>query len=164
MKLNKTAISLSLIALTVSGVAQADTVYSMGTLTTALSVQVASNPSNTTFTDTFNFYINGTSDVSASVADLPHYLYTFTVLKDDNLFLSLNNQTAVGNNVSTTMFNLTQGNYSAIVTGNTAGVAGGIYSVAMSATPSAVPVPAAVWLLGSGLLGLVGIARRKEEA
>ena len=28
-------------------------------------------------------------------------------------------------------------------------------------TPSAVPVPAAVWLFGSGLLGLVGFARRK---
>lgn len=28
-------------------------------------------------------------------------------------------------------------------------------------TPSAVPVPAAAWLFGSGLLGLVGIARRK---
>ena len=27
-----------------------------------------------------------------------------------------------------------------------------------------VPVPAAVWLFGSGLLGLVGIARRKKEA
>jgi len=27
---------------------------------------------------------------------------------------------------------------------------------------SAVPVPAAVWLFGSGLLGLVGIARRKK--
>lgn len=27
--------------------------------------------------------------------------------------------------------------------------------------PSAVPVPAAAWLLGSGLLGLVGVARRK---
>jgi hypothetical protein len=28
--------------------------------------------------------------------------------------------------------------------------------------PSAVPVPAAVWLFGSGLVGLVGIARRKR--
>ena len=31
-------------------------------------------------------------------------------------------------------------------------------------TPAAVPVPAAVWLFGSGLLGLVGIARRKKKA
>jgi len=27
-----------------------------------------------------------------------------------------------------------------------------------------IPVPAAVWLFGSGLLGLVGIARRKKTA
>ncbi len=30
-------------------------------------------------------------------------------------------------------------------------------------TPSAVPVPAAVWLLGSGLLGLIGVARRVTD-
>ena len=30
-----------------------------------------------------------------------------------------------------------------------------------SSTVSAVPVPAAVWLFGSGLLGLVGVARRR---
>lgn len=29
--------------------------------------------------------------------------------------------------------------------------------------PSAVPVPAAVWLFGSGLIGLVGVARRKKK-
>ena len=29
--------------------------------------------------------------------------------------------------------------------------------------PSAIPVPAAVWLFGSGLLGLVGVARRKRQ-
>ena len=28
----------------------------------------------------------------------------------------------------------------------------------------AVPVPAAVWLFGSGLLGLVGVARRRRKA
>ena len=30
-------------------------------------------------------------------------------------------------------------------------------------TTSAVPVPAAAWLFGSGLLGLVGISRRKRQ-
>ena len=29
-------------------------------------------------------------------------------------------------------------------------------------TVSAVPIPAAVWLFGSGLLGLIGVARRKK--
>ncbi len=33
----------------------------------------------------------------------------------------------------------------------------------ISCAPSAVPVPAAVWLFGSGLLGLVGVARRKKS-
>ena len=39
---------------------------------------------------------------------------------------------------------------------------GGLGSMSYILTPvSAVPVPAAVWLFGSGLLGLVGVARRK---
>lgn len=34
----------------------------------------------------------------------------------------------------------------------------------VNAAASPIPVPAAVWLFGSGLLGLVGIARRKKKA
>ena len=42
---------------------------------------------------------------------------------------------------------------------------GGVaYSLSLEGTVSAVPVPAAVWLFGSGLLGLVGVARRKKQA
>ena len=38
-----------------------------------------------------------------------------------------------------------------------------VSAVPVSVTDSAVPVPAAVWLFGSGLLGLIGMARRKES-
>jgi hypothetical protein len=39
------------------------------------------------------------------------------------------------------------------------------FNASMASTPDAVvPVPAAVWLFGSGLLSLVGIARRKKKA
>lgn len=38
---------------------------------------------------------------------------------------------------------------------------GNILGSVNSSTVSAIPVPAAAWLLGSGLLGLIGVARRK---
>jgi len=49
-------------------------------------------------------------------------------------------------------------------TGNTGmyGEGGGQYAMAIHAGDvSAVPIPAAMWLFGSGLLGLIGMARRK---
>jgi hypothetical protein len=39
-----------------------------------------------------------------------------------------------------------------------------VYIDDVSLETSAVPVPAAVWLFGSGLLGLVGVARRSKKA
>ena len=38
------------------------------------------------------------------------------------------------------------------------------YQLHLEGTISQVPVPAAVWLFGSGLLGLVGVARRRKAA
>jgi hypothetical protein len=40
----------------------------------------------------------------------------------------------------------------------------GQLTYSIEGAPAAVPVPAAVWLFGSGLLGLVGIGRRKSQA
>ncbi|MFV9616779.1 MAG: VPLPA-CTERM sorting domain-containing protein [Gammaproteobacteria bacterium] len=47
------------------------------------------------------------------------------------------------------------------MTGHSLGGTMGATPLDLIITPSAVPVPAAVWLFGSGLLGLVGVARRK---
>jgi len=38
------------------------------------------------------------------------------------------------------------------------------YLLSLTGTVSAVPVPAAVWLFGSGLIGLAGVARRRKAA
>ena len=55
--------------------------------------------------------------------------------------------------------------YTAVVpSGGFAGVAYTLHLEGTISEGSAVPVPAAVWLFGSGLLGLVGVARRKAHA
>lgn len=38
-----------------------------------------------------------------------------------------------------------------------------IYTVGTITSMEVVPIPSSVWLFGSGILGLVGIARRKKE-
>lgn len=52
--------------------------------------------------------------------------------------------------------------YSATVPlGDPSSLGGYQYRLTLQGTVSAVPVPAAIWLLGSGMLGLIGFARRK---
>jgi hypothetical protein len=55
-------------------------------------------------------------------------------------------------------------NYNGVVSqDNPAGFAGMSYGLHLEGTiVSAVPLPSAVWLFGSGLIGLVGVARRKK--
>jgi len=50
--------------------------------------------------------------------------------------------------------------------GDPSGMGGVQYALHLTGAvtaPAAVPVPAAAWLLGSGLLGLVGVARRRKQ-
>lgn len=74
----------------------------------------------------------------------------------------IGNGTTSGSSASNT-FSLGAGQYTIIFGGNPpAGAAAG--SVPYQATLTTVPVPAAVWLFGSGLAGLAGLARRKFSA
>jgi hypothetical protein len=37
------------------------------------------------------------------------------------------------------------------------------FNANLTPTPNIVPVPAAVWLFGSGLIGLLGVAKRRKH-
>ena len=84
-------------------------------------------------------------------------------------------ETGFTNGVANFTWNGTDGgayslDYSATVpTGDPSGFGDVFYHLHLEGTAAlagapAVPVPAAVWLFGSGLMGLVGVARRKKQA
>ncbi len=94
--------------------------------------------SNSSYASVQLKFVDSTGTLLSGTADpLPDY---FLLNQFDSVLLSVN---------QTTFENSTLSGYS---------ITGGVLQ---SSEFSPVPIPAAVWLFGSGLLGLVGVARRK---
>ncbi len=72
----------------------------------------------------------------------------------------LNGAGSTGTSVSLTFSNLAAGDYTLILGGN-AGGGHGLYSVTFAASP--VPLPAAIWLFGSALMGFAWFGGRKAS-
>jgi hypothetical protein len=120
------------------------------------------------FSDRYDFTIASLSDATASVTNSLLYSGTTTILNIPDLTLSIfkvgSPDHLVGSAISgVSIFgSAPAGDYYATITGTATGISGGMYTIAMAA--SSVPVPASAWLLGPGLLGLVGLSLRKHKA
>ena len=121
--------------------------------------------SQTLIPSSTDFDIEGYFDWVGSGGQSGRELFRGTYFTDDTLLFSgYQNIDPVG---------IFLGNYAGLVTpdGNTivgdwdSGVVPGSGEPGdfMAVRTSAIPIPAAVWLFGSGLLGLVGMARRKHS-
>lgn len=169
-KIHKIAVSLAFLAVAaLSGAASANIVNVTNPVDQALYINAATT-SVGNFSNTYNFTLSSPSDLHASVTNHQMSYGSSKVLDIENLIMKIYDasntllSTSISG-VSVLDANLSAGAYYAVVTGTSTGSAGGYYAVAITgATPQPVPAPATTWLLGSGLIGLVAVTRRKKQA
>jgi hypothetical protein len=132
--------------------------------------QVVENVGTGQFTDTYSFFVNNNSSVGGEVDNLPLSLtfrgLTAQILNILNLNLALDGPSgslasaAAGSSLNYANL-LSDTPYTFVVSGTGTGQAGGTYAIAYNVSP--VPLPAALPLLGAGLLSLGGFAWNKRR-
>lgn len=122
--------------------------------------------SSFSLTDSTTLRLSTTWDISEKNSGVANYTFQikqFTTILTEGI-IDTSGKSGTENGTLT----LNPGNYNIILkmTGNATGAIGGggdsVIAGNYEATLSTVPIPAAVWLFGTGLLGLIGIARRKS--
>jgi hypothetical protein len=95
---------------------------------------------------------------------LPETLWSVNGFSFSLQSLSINDGTTAGGTgiISHALFDDTEGFWSFTTQGNSD--TDGTFGFSSTAMPSAVTVPAAVWLFGTALIGLVGFGKRRKSA
>jgi hypothetical protein len=121
-------------------------------------------PSLSSFTNDWFFTVGsaapgGGAVTSVDVTVAPGVNFAITGLSAELIYTATSAVVASG--PSFLLPSLAAGAYELVVTGIATGTAGGIYSGAVALT--SVPLPAAAWLLLSGLAGVGAMARRRKS-
>ncbi len=126
-------------------------------------------PVNGAFSDTWKFTVGSNSGGNSSVTNASFSsngaISNFAAVIDNAINFTLSTQSLGGGNVLTLLSgsfgSLSVGAHTLVVSGNASNASYG-GNIVIDSAPSGVPVPAAIWLFGSALVGLMGVSGRKK--
>lgn len=131
-----------------------------------------STPVNGSFTDTYVFNVLQNDGGAVAVTNIQTqgqgWITDMQVIIDGTIIATKDKiggaAESILNVLSTTFSSLTIGEHQLVISGNAvnASYGGNLTIIPANAPVGAVPIPGAVWLFGSALVGLMGFSRKKK--